>query len=253
MPTLVDCPQSNIGTWSFRLFGVDVHVKLWFWFAILILCGDREPGAAGIWIAVCFGSILLHEFGHVLAFRLFGTPADVILYAWGGLAVPHCDLCGTLARFVVALAGPSAGFLLAAIALWATGFGGGSIHLDWHFGLPALYALPPVASAAGFRSYPYHWYVLLNDLLFVNFYWGLINLLPVYPLDGGHAARAVFEHRNPFNGRRQSLILSAVVAGAFALVGVAERSLYLVVIFAIMAVSSLQSLESEGNRTRYRR
>jgi Zn-dependent protease len=36
-----------------------------------------------------------------------------------------------------------------------------------------------------------NWYVLLNDLLFVNFDWGLVNLLPVYPLDGGHAARAV--------------------------------------------------------------
>ena len=30
------------------------------------------------------------------------------------------------------------------------------------------------------------------DMLWVNIYWGLVNLLPVYPLDGGQIARELF-------------------------------------------------------------
>jgi membrane-associated protease RseP (regulator of RpoE activity) len=107
--------------------------------------------------------------------------------------------------------------------------------------LPVLAALP--------RGYAWsHWYVLLNDLLWVNFYWGLINLLPVYPLDGGQASRAIFDQADPRDGVRKSLILSAAVAGALAIFGVLEHSLYLALMFAILAVSSLQMLD--GSRSR---
>ena len=33
---------------------------------------------------------------------------------------------------------------------------------------------------------------LIWDLLQVNILWGLVNLLPVYPLDGGQIARELF-------------------------------------------------------------
>jgi stage IV sporulation protein FB len=88
------------------------------------------------------------------------------------------------------------------------------------------------------------WYVLANDLLWVNFYWGLVNLLPVHPLDGGHAARAILEQVDPQNGWRKALILSATVAGAVALFGIFEQSYYLALMFVILAVTSLQLLDS---------
>ena len=37
MTTLVDCPQSDRGQWSFRLFGTPVRVKFWFWITLLII------------------------------------------------------------------------------------------------------------------------------------------------------------------------------------------------------------------------
>jgi Zn-dependent protease len=252
MPTLTDCPQSNAGEWAFRLFGVPVRVKFWFWAACLLTGANRdETSAILIWVAVCFGSILLHEMGHVVAFRLFGTPAEVVLYGWGGLAIPRRGVRGALARLTVSLAGPAAGFCAAGVVAAAAWYAGARIHLGWYLFLPWLAAYPSAAGATPGTS-SYLWYVLLNDLLFVNLYWGLANLLPVYPLDGGQASRALFEQSDPSGGRRKSLILSAALAVAIALVGVLQRSAYLVVMFAVLAVSSLQALETERSRTGHR-
>jgi membrane-associated protease RseP (regulator of RpoE activity) len=90
----------------------------------------------------------------------------------------------------------------------------------------------------------------LNDLLWVNFYWGLVNLLPVYPLDGGHASRAVFEQCDPFHGRRNSLILSACVAATLGLFGLVEQHWYMALMFGILMASSLQALEKVTPRVR---
>jgi len=79
--------------------------------------------------------------------------------------------------------------------------------------------------------------------LWVNFYWGLVNLLPIYPLDGGHAALAILEQVDPREGRRRALILSAALAGAVTMFGVLQHNYYLALMFAILAVSSLQLLD----------
>lgn len=241
MPTLVDCPDSRAGEWRFRIFDTPVRVKIWFWIVILLIGGEQKPAALAIWIAVCFGSILLHELGHVFAFRLFRERAEVVLYGWGGMAIPRHGVYGSFPSLVVALAGPFAGFCLAGITVLAAQWSGAFVHLGFHRFLPVLAVLP---RAGGYS----HWYILLNDLLWVNFYWGLINLLPVYPLDGGHASRVIFHRADPRDGLRKSLILSAAVAGALAIFGVMERSLYLALMFAILAISSLQMLE--GSRSR---
>jgi stage IV sporulation protein FB len=130
---------------------------------------------------------------------------------------------------------------------------GATVHFGFHMFLPTLTAWPALAHGSGPALHSSRlWYVLLNDLLWVNFYWGLVNLLPVDPLDGGHASRAVFEQRDPFHGRRNSLILSACVAGAVALFGLVERNLYMVLMFGILAASSLQALESASPRVTHR-
>jgi membrane-associated protease RseP (regulator of RpoE activity) len=255
MPTLTDCPQSDSGAWSFRIFGVPVQVKFWFWAACLLTgANQEETSAILIWVAVCFGSILLHEMGHVFAFRLFGTEAEVVLYGWGGLAIPRRGVRGALARLTAPLAGPVAGFCAAGAVAAVAWYAGARIHLGWRLLLPWLRAAPPAAAGADPGTASYLWYVLLNDLLFVNLYWGLVNLLPVHPLDGGQVSRALFEHADPLGGRRKSLILSVSVAVALALVGVLEKSGYVVVMFAVLAVSSLQALEagrsSRPNRPR---
>ncbi len=248
MPTLTDCPQSNAGEWSFRIFGVPVRVKFWFWAACLLTgANQEETSAILIWVAVCFTSILLHELGHVWAFRLFGTNAEVVLYGWGGLTAPRRGVRSGLARLTVALAGPTAGFCAAAAVAGVAWYTGARISLGWYLFLPWLRAVPG-ASAAIPGTASYLWYVLANDLLFVNLYWGLVNLLPIYPLDGGQASRALFEQSDAAGGRRKSLILSVAMAVAIAVAGIFSKSGYMVVMFAVLAVASLQALEEERAR-----
>ena len=243
MTPILDCLDTSRGEWRFRLFGTLVRVQIWFWFVILIMGGDRQPVPALTWVTVCFVSILLHEFGHVAAFRLFRVDAEVVLHGWGGLAIPRREVRGTWAELLVSVAGPAAGFGLAALALLAASHTGFRTYLGFHAMIPHLSVLParPV-------HFSISWMVLLNDLLWVNFYWGLMNLLPVYPLDGGQAARALFEHYQPGRGLRRSLVVSAVVGGAVALVGLAEQSYYLVILFGLLAVSSIQALDSLSPR-----
>jgi membrane-associated protease RseP (regulator of RpoE activity) len=245
MNVIVDCPQSSAGEWRFRLFDIDVRVKIWFWIAVAVMCGAQDTGGVLIWVAVCFVSILIHEFGHVLAFRYFRERADVVLYGWGGLTIPYHNVRGTGPRFAVALAGPAAGFCVTAATLAVASLSGAGIRVGWHLVFPVLTAGPATRVLPGQPAYL--WYAFLNDLLWVNFYWGLLNLLPVFPLDGGHAAQAVLEQHDPYRGRRKALMLSAAVAGVMAALGAVDMNFYMLLVFVVLGVSSLQALEETGS------
>ena len=121
------------------------------------------------------------------------------------------------------------------------------MHIGFHMMLPTLAVWPNVAGGAYRQTSSIHTYTLLNDLLFINFYWGLVNLLPIYPLDGGQAARAVFEQYDPYRGRKKSLILSAGLAGAAAIWGLTQQSTYIFVLFGLLSVASIQLFELERN------
>ncbi|HME08694.1 MAG TPA: site-2 protease family protein [Bryobacteraceae bacterium] len=123
MTSLLDFGQGSRGEWRFRLFSIPVRVQPWFWVAAAF-SGRQDTSTALIWIAVCFGSILLHEMGHAMAFRLFGVQSEAILYAWGGLAVPKSRLRGDAANVLVFLAGPVAGFILAGVVIATVILGG---------------------------------------------------------------------------------------------------------------------------------
>lgn len=209
---------------------------------------NRDTGGILIWVAVCFVSILLHEVGHVIAFEAFGERAEAVLYSWGGLAVPKRGLrMGTFAEIVISLAGPVAGFCFGGVVA-ATGLlVGAELHLTFHtLVIPSLTAYIPSGDAdSSDYMRNYYWSMVLNDLLFVNLYRGLVNLLPVYPLDGGRVSKALFEHRDPARGLRRALMVSAIVAAAIALFALIARSMYLMVMFGVLAAGSAQMLEAE--------
>ena len=84
---------------------------------------------------------------------------------------------------------------------------------------------------------------LVGFLLFINITWGLVNLLPIYPLDGGQIARQLLMLNDPSGGARRSIILSIVVGAAMSFLGFAVwRDNYVGFMFAMLAVSNYQSL-----------
>jgi Zn-dependent protease len=241
----------------FRVAGIPVRIHPLFWLATLILGTSGSWGADGsvdpqagmrllIWTAAVLGSILAHELGHATLMRRFGEDPHVVLYMLGGLAIsdgPARFRAGAGGRrsareqFLVSLAGPGAGFLLAALTVLLLLALGGQFQIDLT-SLPFFYryAAPP-DSAVPFE-------MLIGDLLFINIFWGLINLLPVLPLDGGQAARVLFEVADPWNGTVRCLWLSVVAGGAVAVgAGFYLQDWFLALLFGSLAVSSYLTLQ----------
>jgi stage IV sporulation protein FB len=238
-------PQPTRFDLRFRLFDVPVRVDPWFWLVGLFSSGaNTRPLLVLLWLGVVFVSILVHEFGHVLAFRRYQVPSHVVLYGFGGLAIPtYRGRLDPRAAMVVSFAGPLAGFILAAVLVLGLRLSG--ITTVFFFGFPDLvdwrFSEMP-NEKVGF---------LLDQLLFVNIMWGLVNLLPIYPLDGGQIARSAFELSDMPDPLRKSLILSMVAAIAMAIYGFRSNSMIYVFLFGYMAYQNYQELQSQGYGRRW--
>ena len=84
----------------------------------------------------------------------------------------------------------------------------------------------------------------MTMLLFVNVFWGIFNLLPVYPLDGGQVTRNALIQYDPRDGVRKSLWVSVIAGAVIALVGgFLMDSVYIALLFGVLAFQSYQSLQ----------
>jgi membrane-associated protease RseP (regulator of RpoE activity) len=85
---------------------------------------------------------------------------------------------------------------------------------------------------------------MISMLLWVNIFWGLINLVPVYPLDGGNVTRNVLIQVDPVDGVRKSLWISVIAGGLLALAGfIYLRSIFIALLFGLLAFQSFQALQ----------
>jgi Zn-dependent protease len=156
-----------------RIAGIPIYLDMMFVLVLLFftypyfISGSTQAVSAGFVIIVGITlSILLHELGHALAGRPFHAHVSYIeLTGLGGLAHFERSLPGSvLARSVIYLAGPAVN-----LVLWL-----------------ALYELARQAAMAGQWTLASPLFVLawINKVLM------LFNLLPAYPLDGGHTLDA---------------------------------------------------------------
>jgi Zn-dependent protease len=86
---------------------------------------------------------------------------------------------------------------------------------------------------------------IYHDLVWINIMWGLLNILPIWPLDGGRICEIVLSQLNPYNGRRWTHVVSLITAALFALVIYSlNHSLFNTIFFAYFAVINYQMLSS---------
>jgi len=231
-------PDPTQADLHFRIFGFPVRVSPYFWVGVLILklSGGHEvdPEDAAIWVAVVFVSILVHELGHAFLQRRFGGHPWITLYGFGGLA--SCGDCNPRprAQIIIALAGPFAGFLFAALIVLLLAVGGHlvALQLSWQI-------IDWIAFESNYVN------MAVDDLLYVNIWWGIINLLPVYPLDGGRVSRQLFLVRNSHTGIFRSLQLSAIIGSLVAAYALWGRNYYLCFMFGYLAYGSFQAAKAE--------
>jgi len=203
-----------------KLFGVEVRVHFTFVFLLAFIwmaessmpkpagTTNSTPGRVLALVGIIFGAVVLHELGHALVAMREGLhPKAIILLPIGGItlledsqpAAPtgqatwkrdvRIALAGPLINIVVALAG-------AAIALSK-------------FPEAQLWAIPHVHSNH-----------LLRSLVWANLYLGLFNLLPAYPMDGGHVLRALFSrHTDLASATRRAISIAHALAMLVIVVG----------------------------------
>ncbi|MBI2824986.1 MAG: site-2 protease family protein [Planctomycetia bacterium] len=239
---LVEPPRTQYDL-NFSVAGVPVRVHPLFWLITLLLgaSGNPDPVAVLLWVIAVFVSILVHELGHVLAFAYYGTRAHVVLHSMGGLAIPDGSAANWsgvprrrrdwISDVVIAFAGPAAGFVLAATLFAALAVAGRA---------PKMIVNNTTLLDPTWKPLPSPYVnLLLSYAMFINIFWGLVNLLPIFPLDGGQISRAVITRFNPDQGLRQSLILSIVAAVAVAIfMFVRLHDQFLALFFAFMAYNS---------------
>jgi len=171
-----------------------IDVDLSFFILLLVFIAfTYDPSQpiqnALIWIPVVFISVLVHELAHagMIALLGFGS-SQIILGGMGGVTInnrkgkPWQDL-------LISIAGPLANFVLMLVCLW-------------------LARNVPIIRQDRMLV------ALMPRLLTANLWWGIFNLIPVPPLDGGHATRELFR---TFLDERRAFIIAiwiAIVVGA---------------------------------------
>jgi Zn-dependent protease len=181
-------------------------------FVILNYDAQRGIEYALIWIPILFLSVLFHEFAHAAAIALFGFGAShIVLGGMGGhTANENMRNARPWQDVVISVAGPVSNFLLAVACTYLyrnTAIGGTDKML--------IVLLPTMAAA--------------------SIWWGLLNLIPVPPLDGGHATRSFFKM---FLTDRTSFVLSTwialVIGGVIAIWGFTQGQFFLAFFLVMM-------------------
>lgn len=191
----------------FTLFGIPVRIGFGFWIMTILLGAQGGLREALLWSAIVFFSVMLHELGHAVVGRAFGARPSITLHALGGLT--FLDKQFTRPRSIlVSLSGPGAGFVVGGL-VWA-------VTRGMHLGDEQRH--------------------IVAAFLWVNIGWGIINLLPVVPFDGGHVLEAALGPRRAF----ATAVISAIVGAGIAILGgVFLKSIWLAFLFGSAAASAI--------------
>ena len=212
----------------FRLFGFPVTVEPWHW-AILAFCGgaltikvpeDLVPVLR--FMAAGVVSIIIHELGHALTMRLCGgRHISIVLHGMGGHAISQGAPFSRGQHILISLAGPllqaACGLLVLIAVITSADTSSGSTGLE----------VSPV-------------YQLLDDFILVSLFWAILNLIPVYPMDGGQILHGILGPRRV----QLTLQISISVAIFAGVLGVIYLKTFLLSIFMVFsAVENYKALK----------
>lgn len=200
----------------FVFAGFPVQIHWLFWVTCAVLGGGFYARSlqdwlfVAVWTAVVFVSIMVHELGHALVGRSYGSRPSILLHGLGGLTVLPGLRVTRWRSVLLSAAGPAAGLLLGVVAL----------------------LLRPVlqpSEALGHFAF--------GSLVYVNILWSLFNLLPVMPMDGGQILGSLLGPRR----RRVTAVVGAVTAGVLCVLSLLAGQWILAVFLGVLAFSNYRS------------
>lgn len=186
-----------------KIFGIKVQIHWTF----LILLGwivfsniRADSGAeqtlwSVLFILTIFVCVTLHEFGHALAAKRFGIKTrDITLLPIGGLARLESIPEKPKEELIVAIAGPVVNILIVA-----------ALYPLAHFSSDINYIqqLSSITSAN-----------FIFNLMFINLWLAVFNLIPAFPMDGGRVLRALLSFKME---RHKATAIAARIGQLFAI------------------------------------
>lgn len=240
---------------NFTLFGIPVRVQPFFWLIALLIALfvsgvlHRQPGPemifpTMIWIVMVFFSVLIHELGHALTgLKVGGGQAAIELHGLGGLAYNQGGRFDRTGRRWMIAMGPGAGFLFGLIGLLVMFLLYGVPNAIYLAGLIIAPKTWISIAGANLELISYYlneksgWIVMFKAWIWINFWWGILNLLPIHPLDGGQLLETFL--KSPKLLHKIALIASI---GA-ALFGMLIGQLFLMVIMGFLAYQNFQAMQ----------
>lgn len=201
-----------------KIWGIEVklHGTMMLLAAFYVISGALSGGlslaALNLVLGVMlFGVVLLHELGHMAAYRRYGIRAhDILLTPLGGIARGLGSPKTPGQEFAIAAAGPAVNVVL-----------GGLAYLS-------LMALPwsNWGASGAFAGVLTRWFLGINVTLL------LFNLIPALPMDGGRMLRAALTTKMGFLRATQlsakiarwatfAMALLALYTGSFSLLFIA--------------------------------
>lgn len=154
----------HLGSVGKTSIDVDVSFLILAAFFVFTFYDQREGiQYALLWVPVLFLSVLLHELAHAGMIAAFGYGASQVMLAGLGGVTVNKRAAKPWHDMVISAAGPAASFVM--------GFASAALFRRVHD--PMLVAFLPLMATA-------------------NVFWGVFNLIPVPPLDGGGIVRNFF-------------------------------------------------------------
>lgn len=191
-------------------------------FVLMYLEGGAPLREALLWVPILFISVLIHELGHAATIGMLGLGSSLVTLGGFGGATYNDQPRKPWQQLVISLAGPLAGFILAGLC-W----------LLWVF-TPALASDPMLA-------------VLFPYMIAANVYWGILNLIPAHPMDGGQAVHAGLHYvTTPINAFRISTWTSIVLSGALFVVGLILSQFLLMIIAGLFLMENWRRMRAIG-------
>ncbi|MBX3212514.1 MAG: site-2 protease family protein [Labilithrix sp.] len=193
-----------------------------FLMALLLGLNEREPAKLALWVAIVLVSVVIHELGHALTGKAFGLAPRIELHGMGGLTSFNGGRAEmtTGKSIAISLAGPLAGFAFALVVV-ATQFAG-------------VHPVHPLAREA------------VRLLLWVNVGWGIFNLLPMLPLDGGNVLRSIARAVTPRYGEKVARVLSIAIAAGIALLAVQYKQWWVLYLGVLFGFQNVQAFRQAG-------
>ncbi|MEE9395041.1 MAG: site-2 protease family protein [Planctomycetota bacterium] len=207
----------------FTIFRTPVYVQGMFLLLLLIFSQGSFGLGPGYIFIDCLSvviALLVHEFGHVYAAKTNGSRSIVVLGGMGAYTASDGQAAGWRGIWL-SVAGPLFGFALWGL-LWFGFIPSWGREAGLLFDLEAVFS--PFSVVWGMPASQGHlgWY-LWARLVQLNLLWGLVNLLPIIPLDGGH----VLEHALKTKMRAHQAVRIASIVSIVACVAIVGLGYFL--------------------------